>query len=227
MRKFRDAVLQVGCNIASALIVTALSFIARSIWQGDQYTSVLPQAVAVGFYAVLVILAAYILRARRASFVDPQLSIPRFGRLTKTVTLLALVLAIIPLALALVPYSMPEIQIRAENQGPDAVMISDHAEFFLRVPESPLSDRVVATGRCELRRLLGSEASDRALVIPPSRSLYLRGRIVNPRSYRRFFDLEYMTLQLVLHVKDGRILHAEVPFTRHSLERHWIMFEIR
>lgn len=227
MRKLTNALVQVGSTILAGLILAAMGLVWRAALGGADYEEATAQVIMACLYGALIVFAVFVFVAKLRSQVDPDLSIFRFGMLAKTLAIIALVLAIVPLGWMFIPYSLPDLNIRVDNMRAENVLISDHAEFFIKEPESPLSDRVVAAGRCELHRLLEEGSEERPLEIAPGKSLYLRGRLMNPRRYRRFLESQYMTLQVIVSVRGGGLQHVEIPFTMHSIEKHGIIVQIR
>ena len=216
MKVPRDFVIGTLNSLFAAALVAAMSLVVRGVSPRDISARVLVP----GLYMLLLIGATFVFLSQEQSRINPGIRLPRFGRWPKIIAIAGLVVGLVPLVWAFIPYSIPPLRIQVRNHGKYAVLISDQAWFHITLPDSPVSDTVVDRGTCQLSWLVEPLQRDKPLLVFPDETVEMKCQILNPVAYRRFLQSEKMDIQVFLTNGQGNGGAATMPLNKHALENH-------
>ena len=223
MRIPREFLVGTLSSLFAALLIAAMSLVVHGI----RIEAIAVRVVVSLLYVLLLVGTAFIFLAGGPGRIDPASRVPRFGRWPKTIAVTGLVIGLVPLVWAFIPYSILPLRIRAENHGRYTVLVSDQAFFLVKIPESPASDAIVDRGRCQLSWLVAPVQRDKPLLIFPGGSADFKCEILNPIAYRRFVQSENMDIEVLLTNGHGLVVSATMGLNKHALENHWLAFEFK
>lgn len=127
------------------------------------------------------------------------------------------------------PFTIPELEIRLVNNGSNDTYVSNRGEFFLTIPETPSTDKLISTGRIELIQHDGDnnlELTD--LLIPAQGELIVYAHILNPLEYRTFLEMESTDMLLTIYQKDKKMLSQQgIHFDRITLANSYIVLKTK
>jgi hypothetical protein len=214
-------------SLAASVALTAMGLLSRRVAHGEYPGDLLIKALVVGLYLILFAGGVFILTAKYASLLEPQRRIYRFGKWPKIMAVVVLVIGLVLVGWSFVPYSLPPLKVRVINHTPYSVLLSDEADFFIKVPDSAESSLSAGAGACQLSWLETPTQRDKPILVSKDNSVNLVCRIVNPVRYRRWFRSENMKLDVWLHKDDGTNVMGTLAFNRNSVENYWITFELK
>jgi hypothetical protein len=224
----RDLVVGTISSLLAAALVAAMSLVS-GIVQG-RYTreiSVSVRPLLVILYVVLLAGTVFVLVSGRPSQIDPLRRLPRFGRWPKVASVTATILALLPVIWSFVPYSIPPFQIQVRNHGKYGIVIKDQAVFYIKVPESPASNRFVTSGMCQMFWFEPPAQRDKPLLVFPEGTADLKCQMLDPLEYQSFVESGKMEVELSIVDSDGNNSWATMALNNHALESHWMIFEFR
>jgi len=219
----RDFLIGTLSSLFATALVTAMSLVVQGVSPGDISVPVLVP----GLYVLLLIGATFVFLSQEQSRINPGMRLPRFGRWPKIITLAGLLVGLVPLVWAFIPYTILPLRIQIRNHSKYAVLISDQAWFHITLPNSPVSDIVVDRGRCQLSWLAEQLQRDKPLLVFPDGTAEMKCQILNPVAYRRFLQSENMDIQVFLTNGQGNVAAATMPLNGHTLENHWLLIEFK
>jgi amino acid transporter len=187
-------------------------------------------AIITGLYLLLLVVAIYVIFSRQQSKINPNIFLPRFSKRIRLFIVIILIISTIFIFQFIrsysSPYTIPDLQIKIINNGSNEIPIYDRGEFFLTVPETPLSDTIVASGRIKLKKFDDNSLYQTELVIPPKGELIVYAQVINPVEYRIFFERENADMRLILNQKNGKTLsRSGIPFDRNTFSNFCLVFE--
>lgn len=178
---------------------------------------------------LLVFGSVHVLTARRPSSLAPERKLPRYGRLWKALTTMALLGGFVLTAVVWWPHGsrpIPDLVTRIVNDTEDSVGVRSRGEFYLTMPASPLLDQQVATGYVQLVEPDGDSITDE-LRIPPGESIWLAVRFVASQRVESFFKEESTTLRLVFTEVGGSFLtEGGIPFNDEVFASRYVELKI-
>ena len=127
-------------------------------------------------------------------------------------------------------FVIPDLEVRFVNKGAYDIFIYERAEFYLTLPETPLSDVQVASGRIKLYKIADNNNSTNQteLAVPEAGELVVHAHIINPSQYRALIEREDVNMCLVISQSDGnRINRQGIPFDMTTLTGSYIVLETR
>lgn len=126
-------------------------------------------------------------------------------------------------------FTIPDLEVRLVNKGAYDIFIYDRAEFFLTLPETPLSDVMVEAGRIEFYKIADNNSINQTeLIVPAEGELVVYAHIINPLQYRTLIEREDTNMCLVISQSDGNIISRQgIPFDKTTLTNSYIVLETR
>jgi hypothetical protein len=107
------------------------------------------------------------------------------------------------------------------------VLFQDEAIFHILLPDSPVSQIIVDLGFCSLFWFPIPQQRDKPLVVARDEAADFECRILNPKAYRRYLEAEHMDVELVLVDNSGNNVSSVMHFSKHAVQEHWMIFELR
>jgi hypothetical protein len=126
-------------------------------------------------------------------------------------------------------FAIPDLEVRFVNKGAYDVFIYERVEFFLTLPETPLSDVLVASGRIKLYKITDNNSTNQTeLVVPEAGELVVHAHIINPSQYRALIERGDANMCLVISQSDGNTINRQgIPFDMTTLTDSYIVLETR
>lgn len=126
-------------------------------------------------------------------------------------------------------FDIPDLEVRFVNKGAYDIFIDERGEFFLTLPETPLSDVLVASGRIKLYKIADNNSTNQTeLVVPEAGELVVHAHIINPSQYRALIEMGDANMCLVISQSDGNMINRQgIPFDMTTLTDSYIVLETR
>ena len=128
-----------------------------------------------------------------------------------------------------ISFDIPDLEVRFVNKGAYDIFIDERGEFFLTLPETPLSDVLVASGRIKLYKIADNNSTNQTeLVVPEAGELVVHAHIINPSQYRALIERGDVNMCLVISQSDGNMINRQgIPFDMTTLTDSYIVLETR
>ena len=224
MKFIRELLIGIISNIISTIILAVVG--AISIFFSLSSNLSTSQALVVGIYIFIIIVAVHILFAQKESQIHPITKLYLYkSQFRKTILIIFIISTIFILFLLRPspPFTIPDLEIKIVNNGSQDVIISNRAEFFLTYPKTPLSDVMVASGRIEIYKIHDETFKKTELVVPANGELIVYAHISNPLNYRSLLEMGDLNMILTIYQGNGKMIHKQgIPFDRNTLENYYI-----
>jgi hypothetical protein len=217
----RESLPELIGGLALLLVTTLVSGLFRI------ETRTANRLVLVVCYLLLASGAGYVWLAKRPGVLDPGRKYPRYGKLMRAISALAVLVATVPFVWSFIPFRLPPLQLRVVNYSPTEISISDRGEFMLWLVVPAAEDKWITTGWLKLQCELCGHNSDGRLTIPTGTGLPLRAEVVHADAFQRYWNDEDMILITSLRSVDGlnRNWDSPIPFTQDAFRRYFVQFE--
>lgn len=185
------------------------------------------RVIAILVSAVCVAWAFYVRLATRPNALDPTHNVRRFGPAARFGAAAAAIASLLPLLyMAVIRFPSPRVPfftVKVINRTATPLEVSEYAEFFLTEVESPLSDRLVRSGR------LRFQSGDRpaSFVVQPKASAWFIGRFQNEDPLVPLLARGDLKLAVVVTTEGGRsVTLSNIAFVDDSFGKHLIEIPI-
>lgn len=227
MFDFTDNDFRKFCERAAVPTALVLSLSASLSTILDSYKDHGLLVLAFAGAGIAALWTVYVFMQKTPARVDPNLTLPRYSRVTRFSAvgiLLATGIASVWVALPSRPYSLPKVLLGVNNRSDEPIAMVSEVEFYITLPLSEFVETQVASGKLKLSDQSGESNSD--LLATAKKLTTVDGEFLAPMAYRSLYELATANILFVWHTKSGSTLRAgPLPFKKDWLVAEIIVFE--
>jgi hypothetical protein len=129
------------------------------------------------------------------------------------------------------PAGVPLLRVKIMNNTSAPADLWPYADFFLSEAETPLTDRLVHTGRLEFEPADGAfkpllHLKDRKLTIPAKQAALFVGRFRNQAVLTPLLDRGDLKFAFIVRTDRGSVNPHDLAFSKDDFGKRWILVTI-
>ncbi len=188
----------------------------------ESYTKYGLRILAISGVVLAIIWVVYVFRQKEKSMIDPNILQSRFSRKQKIGSIAILFIALVGSVAVWIPakqFKLPTLTFEIENKTNNELMMESEIQFFLSLPETPISETQVGVGKIKLDLIAGS--SFQSILVKPNTTIDIDGSFLTPIAYENLYKSGQANILYTWQLKSGRILSVgPIPF-----REEWMIVE--